>query len=306
MPSIKANGISLTYEAAGDPAGVPVVLIMGLGMQLIAWPDEFVEGLVEQGYYVVRFDNRDAGLSTKMDAHGTPNLVWAWFKSLLGFSVGAPYTLHDMVADTVGLMDSLAIPKAHIVGASMGGMIAQLMAARHPERVLSLVSLMSSSLRRGLPGPSAAVRKAMLRRPPRDREGLVRHFMHIFRLIGSPSYPTPERQLRARIERAVDRNVSPGGVQRQLAAIAATGELCPLLRNITAPTLIIHGAADPLLPQACGADSARSIPGARLEVIQGMGHDLPPALIERLLALIDAHTRGKMAPDSLPRLFEKQ
>jgi proline iminopeptidase len=306
MPSLQANGITLAYETAGDSTGMPVVLIMGLGMQLVDWPDEFVDGLVEQGYYVVRFDNRDIGHSSKLDSLGTPNLMWAWMKIVFGLKVRAPYTLNDMVDDTVGLMDALGLRSAHIVGASMGGMIAQLLAARHPERVMSLTSIMSSSLRRGLPGPSPAARRMLMRRMPRDREGMVRHLMDVFRVIGSPSYPTPERQLRARIERSVDRSVSPRGVLRQMVAIGATGELTPVLGNITAPTLVIHGAADPLVPPACGADSARHIPGARLELIEGMGHDLPTALIERLLALIDAHTRGKMMPDSLPRLFEKQ
>jgi proline iminopeptidase len=275
-------------------------------MQLVAWPDEFVEGLVEQGFYVIRFDNRDCGLSTKLDNLGAPNLPWLWLKSLVGLPLRAPYTLHDMVADTAALMDALGVQAAHLVGASMGGMVAQLFAATHAARVLSLTSIMSSSLRRDLPGPSAAARKLLLRRPPRTREGMVRHVMAVFQAVGSPSYPTPERQLRSRVERAVDRNVSQAGVQRQIAAIAATGELVPYLAKITAPTLVIHGAADPLVPAACGIDSARCIPGARLEIIEGMGHDLPTALIERLLALIDAHTRGKMAPDSLPRLFEKQ
>jgi proline iminopeptidase len=306
MPTLQANGITLAYETAGDPNSPAVILIMGLGMQLAAWPEEFVEGLVEQGFYVIRFDNRDSGLSSKLDALGTPNLLWVWMKSVLGLTVHAPYSLHDMVDDTIGLMNALKLRSAHIVGASMGGMVAQLLAGKHQERVISLTSIMSSSLRRGLPGPSAAARKALLRRSPRDREGMVRHLMDIFRIVGSPSYPTSERQLRARIELAVDRNVAPRGVLRQMAAIAATGELVPVLGNITAPTLVIHGAADQLVPPACGADSARHIPGARLELIEGMGHDLPAALIERLLALIDAHTRGKMTPDSLPRLFEKQ
>ena len=306
MLMMQANGVSLCYEAAGDPAGTPIVLIMGLGMQLVDWPDEFVEGLADQGFYVVRFDNRDSGLSSKLDHLGRPNLVWLWMKSMLHLPLAGPYSLEDMVDDTLGLMDGLGLRKAHIVGVSMGGMIAQLLAATHPERVLSLTSIMSSSLRRSLPGPSARVRRLLLRPPARTRDGTVRQVMDVFKAVGSPSYPTPERHLRSRIERSVDRNVSPGGVQRQIAAIAATGELVERLAHIQAPTLVIHGAADQLVPLACGVDSARCIPDARLEVIEGMGHDLPAALIERLLALIDVHTRGKMAPDSLPRLFEKQ
>jgi pimeloyl-ACP methyl ester carboxylesterase len=308
MPILKSNGIDIAYEASGDPKAVPLILIMGLGMQLIAWPDDLVEGLVEQGFYVIRVDNRDSGLSSKFDHTGTPNLALALLKTLVRWPLKPAYTLDDMAADVIGVMRALGVARAHIVGASMGGMIAQVIAAKYPTRVLSLVSIMSSSGRRGLPGPSRAARTVLLTRPPnpRDHDSVVTHMAHLFKVIGSPAYPTPDKQMRARMSRALKRNANAGGMARQMVAIAASGDRTALLRTIKAPTLVIHGAADPLVPLACGEDTAKQIPSARLEVIEGMGHDLPAQLIERLIALIDAHAHGKMAPDSTARLFEKQ
>jgi pimeloyl-ACP methyl ester carboxylesterase len=319
MPTTTANGITIAFETAGDPKATPVLLVAGLGLQLTAWPDDIVDGLVELGYYVIRFDNRDCGLSTKLSAAGTPSLPLALLKAALRLPVRAPYTLDDMASDAVALLSALGVARAHVVGLSMGGMIGQLLAARHPQRVASLTSIMSSSGRRGLPGPTRAARRALMLRPPAVRASardgaaamlaaqmrLVEHLAGLFRAIGSPAYPIPERQLRERLLAAVRRNVCPEGVSRQLAAIVAGGSRASLLATIACPTLVIHGAADPLLPLACGVDTARLVPGARLAVIEGMGHDLPPQLSERLLALIDTHLRGKMAPDSLPRLFER-
>ena len=308
MPTLKSNGIRLAYETAGDPKDVPILLIMGLGMQLIAWPDDFVEGLVEQGFYVIRFDNRDCGLSTKFDHAGVPNLWLTYLKTLLRWPVKTAYTLDDMAEDARGVLRALGVAKAHVVGTSMGGMIAQLMAAKYPDRILSLTAIMSSSGRRGLPGPTREARAVMMRPPRdvRDMEAVIEHTVKLYQVIGSPAYPTPEKQLRDNITRAVRRNVNGAGIARQTVAVAAAGDLGPLLRTISVPTLVIHGAADPLIPAACGIDVARRIPGARLELIEGMGHDLPDQLIERLLALIDAHAHGKMEADPTPRLFEKQ
>lgn len=308
MALLKSNGIKLAYETAGDPKGIPLLLIMGLGMQLIAWPDDLVEGLVEQGFYVIRFDNRDSGLSDKFDHAGTPSLPLAFLKTLLRLPLKSAYTLDDMAKDAVGVLSALGVKSAHVVGASMGGMIAQVMAAKYPERVLSLTSIMSSSGRRGLPGPTREARAVLLKRPsnPRDFDSLVAHMANTFRVIGSPAYPTPDKQLRARVGRAIKRNVCTGGVARQMVAIAASGDRSALLKTITVPTLVIHGAADKLVPLACGEDTARQVPGSRLVVIEGMGHDLPAQLIERLLALIDEHAHGKMVPDPTARLIEKQ
>ncbi len=308
MPNLTANGISIAYETAGDPKGIPLLLVMGLGMQLTAWPDDFVDGLVELGYYVIRFDNRDCGLSTKFDTDGTPKLALAWLLSRLRLPVRSPYRIDDMAADALGVLNALGVARAHVVGVSMGGMIGQVLTARHPERALTLTSIMSTSGRRGLPGPTPKARAALTQRPPdtTDPEQLAAHGAAIFRAIGSPAYPTPEKLLRQRVAAAMRRNVSPAGLARQMLAIIASGDRVALLKKIERPTLVIHGAADPLVPLASGVDTARLVPSARLEVIEGMGHDLPPQLIERLLALIDQHARGKMAPDNLPRLFEKQ
>lgn len=320
MPTFTANGITIAFDTAGAPSAEPLLLIMGLGMQLTAWPDDFVDGLVELGYYVIRYDHRDCGLSTKLASAGKPNLSLALIKSTLHLPVRPPYRLDDMAGDALALLSALGVARAHVVGVSMGGMIGQILAARHPQRVRSLTSIMSTSGRRGLPGPTRAARQALLRPLPKTRGAardsaaarlaeqlqLVDHMVGVLRTIGSPAYPSAERQLRERLLAAVTRNVCADGVQRQLAAIIGSGSRQHLLATIACPTLVIHGAADPLLPPACGIDTARLVPGARLELIEGMGHDLPPQLIERLLALIDTHLRGKMAPDTLPRLFERQ
>jgi pimeloyl-ACP methyl ester carboxylesterase len=302
LATVQANGITIAYETSGDSRDPPVLLIMGLGMQLIAWPQDLVDGLVEQGYYVIRYDNRDSGLSSKLHQHKRPNLMWAYLKSLLGLKQKPAYTLSDMADDALGLLDALERGAAHVVGVSMGGMIAQIFAARFPNRTLSLTSIMSSSGRRGLPGPSAAARNALMRSPaaPQGRKEVVDSSVAIMRLIGSPSFPTPERALRASIERALERSVSADGMARQMVAIVASGDRTPLLRKLRCPALVIHGAADVLVPLACGVDTAAAIPGARLQVIEGMGHDLPTQLIERLLALLEQHLRGNMTLDLPP------
>ncbi|TFW35370.1 alpha/beta fold hydrolase [Massilia horti] len=308
MPTLSANGIRIAFDTTGDPKAAPLLLVHGLGMQLTAWPDELVEGLADLGFYVIRFDNRDCGLSTKFDRAGTPNLALVWLKSKIGWPLRPPYTLDDMADDALGVMSALGVARAHVVGVSMGGMVAQILAARHPGRVLSLTSIMSSSGRRGLPGPTRLARRALLRRPPRlaDSDAMIEHALALFKAIGSPAYPTPDKLLRRRVSRALRRCCCPSGVARQMLAVAASGERSALLGTIAVPTLVIHGAADPLVPVACGIDTAEQIPGARLEVIEGMGHDLPGQLLERIIALIDAHAHGKMTPDSTPRLFVKQ
>jgi len=308
MPSLNANGIRIAYDTAGDPKAPPLLLINGLGLQLVSWPDAFVEGLVELGFYVIRFDNRDCGLSTKFEHAGAPNLALAWLKSLLRLPLRAPYDLEDMADDAVGVLSALGVARAHVVGLSMGAMIAQVLAAKFPSRIISLTSIMSSSGRRGLPGPTPAVRRLFLRRPPvrDDLNTATEHGVRVLQALSSPAYPTPEKVLRQRVVRAFRRNLCPGGVLRQALAVAASGDRTPQLQTIAAPTLVIHGAADPLVPLACGIATADAIPGARLEVIEGMGHDLPSQLLERLTALIDAHAHGKMPLHSTPRLFVKQ
>ncbi|MGJ9416477.1 alpha/beta fold hydrolase [Massilia sp. CMS3.1] len=312
MPTLTANGIRIAFDTAGDAKSAPLLLVHGVGMQLTSWPDEFVDGLVELGFYVIRFDHRDCGLSTKFDRTGRSNLVLnrltSWIKSHLKLPMRPAYHLDDMADDALGVLSALGIARAHLVGVSMGGMVAQILAARHPQRVLSLTSIMSSSGKRGLPGPTPGVRQALLRRPadPNDVDSIIEAQVALQQVIGSPAYPTPEKQLRRRAARGLRRCYCPAGVARQMLAVRSAPERSELLRSIQTPTLVIHGAADPLVPLACGEDTAAQVPGARLEVIQGMGHDLPSQLNERMLALIDANARGKMTTSSTPRLFVGQ
>ena len=278
MTAVAANGITIEYESLGDPLAPPILLIMGLGMQLVAWPDAFCQGLVERGFRVIRFDNRDSGLSSKIRVRRQPNLVAALAAAWLRLPVRAPYTLDAMAADAVGLLDALGIPRAHVVGLSMGGMIAQVVAATYPERVLSLTSIMSSSGSRKVSQPRPDAKRALLSKPrdPDDPESVVDHLVGVFGVIGSPGFPTDRAALREQVARNVRRGHHPAGVTRQLVAIIASGDRRKLLRKITAPTLVIHGAEDPLVPVEAGRDTARHIAGAKLMVIDGMGHDLPP------------------------------
>lgn len=300
MPIIETNGIRLAYDEQGDPQGEPILLIAGLGLQLISWPDAFCKGLTDQGFRVIRFDNRDSGLSSKMDHFGKPNLHLAFFKTLFHMPLFSGYTLYDMARDAIGLLDGLNIGKAHIVGASMGGMIAQIIAARYPHRVHTLTSIMSTSGRPGLPGPTMAANNAMFSQPsnPRDPNSVIDHFVHLFRVIGSPAYPTPDAVLRQRVAQSVRRNVCARGTARQIMAVASSGDLAAQLRTIRLPALVIHGTDDPLVPIACGRDTARLIPGSILHEIEGMGHDFPPALDAALSGLIAAHCKGELSPQA--------
>jgi proline iminopeptidase len=283
--------LHIEYESLGDPSHPAIVLIMGLGMQLMAWPDVFCQALVARGYRVLRFDNRDCGLSGRAPGKKRANLLLAMAASALGLPVRTPYTLDDMAGDAIGLMDRLGIAQAHIVGASMGGMIAQVLAAKFPQRVLSLTSIMSSSGYRKVSKPTKPARKVLLSRPtdPKDPESVIEYMVEMFGVIGSPAYPSSKDELRSRIGRSVRRAYEPAGTARQLLAIIASGDRRKLLRTIAAPTLVIHGADDPLVPLAAGRDTAQNIPGAKLEVIEGMGHDFPEALMPRLAQAIADH-----------------
>ena len=291
---VKANGISIEVEdtgADGSQAGRPaVLLIMGLGMQLTAWPPAFVQGLVEQGFRVVRFDNRDIGLSQHLDHLGVPNLIWESLKHRMGLQVKAPYSVHEMAADALGVLDALGISKAHVAGVSMGGMIAQRMALAAPQRVLSLTSIMSSSGARYLPGPKPHVLRALLSRPDgRGEQAIVDHYIKLFKVIGSPAFPLDEAALRERILVSTRRSFHPAGTVRQMTAIAADSGRADELALLKPRTLVVHGKADPLVPFACGLDTARRIPGATFIGIEGMGHDLPPGVVERLLQPMVPH-----------------
>lgn len=288
---ISANGISIEVEDSGGPPGRPaVLLIMGLGMQLVSWPPAFVQALVDAGLRVLRFDNRDIGLSQHFDHLGTPNLMLESVKHRFGLPVQAPYTLHDMAADALGVLDACGVRQAHVVGVSMGGMVAQRVALAAPERVLSLASVMSSSGARYLPGPKAHVLQALLGRPAgRSEEAIVNHYVKLFRVIGSPGFPTPDEELRQRVRETVRRSFHPAGTVRQLTAVAADSRRADELPRIKAPTLVVHGADDPLVPFACGHDTARRIRGAQLVAVPGMGHDLAAGVVERLLQPLVPH-----------------
>jgi pimeloyl-ACP methyl ester carboxylesterase len=276
-----ANGIELAYQEIGDPAAEPLLLIMGLATQMIAWDEGFCAMLAERGFRVVRFDNRDIGHSTKIDA-GMPS----WTDMTIGRRSTAPYFLKDMADDTFGLMDHLGIEAAHLVGASMGGMIAQTMAIERPERVLSLVSMLSTTGNRRLGMPSWRAFARLMARPARGRQAAIEQTVKTFRVIGSPGYPMDEARLRQVADLSYSRSHSRAGVVRQLHAITASGDRTDDLRTLTVPTAVIHGARDPLVRPAAGRATAKAIPGARLKMIDGMGHDLPrelwPTFVEEI------------------------
>lgn len=293
MPQISANGIRLEYESFGSAAHPALLLIMGLGAQLTRWALPFCNKLVERGFRVIRFDNRDVGLSTHLNDAPVPELATIMAARMTGLPVRVPYTLHDMAADTVGLLDALEIDAAHIVGASMGGMIAQLVAADYPQRVLSLTSIMSTTGNPALPPPTPAASAVLMARSPHpsDLEAYVKHGLNTLRVIGSPGVPFDEAAARERLTADAKRSYNPSGFGRQLAAVTATGDRRERIRRIRAPTLVIHGADDPLVPLTGGRDTAENIPGAELLVVAGMGHDLPPAFYDRIVDAIEGVTR---------------
>lgn len=299
MSSIAADGLALEYESLGNPADPAIVLVMGLGAQLILWPDALCAMLVARGFRVVRFDNRDAGLSTKLDHLGTPNIAIAAMKFAMHWPLRGVYAIDDMARDTLALMDGLGIGRAHVVGASMGGMIAQNLAAAAPHRVASLTSIMSTTGDRRLPPPTYKARRALLAAPARrgDIAGATARMMRLLRAIGSRTHPAPEAELRALCERHVRRSYHPPGVARQLLAIAADGDRTAVVKRIAAATLVLHGNEDPLLRPACGRATAAAIEAgggrASIAIVEGMGHDLPvpllPALADRIAAHCEAH-----------------
>src|SRR6186997_1202249 len=268
-----SNGIELCYQEIGDPDGEPMLLVMGLATQMIAWSEEFCAMLAERGFRVVRFDNRDIGRSTKIRAGGAPNLL-----DMLVGRGNPPYRLRDMADDAVGLMDHLGIESAHVVGASMGGMIAQCTAIGHPDRVRSLVSIMSTTGSRRVGHPSYKTFGLLLGKPPKEREAAIERVVKTFKMIGSPGYPFEEERVREIAGRSFDRGHSEAGIARQLHAITASGDRTPYLRKLDLPAVVIHGKNDLLVNPSGGRATANAIPAARLKLIDGMGHDMPRAL----------------------------
>ena len=274
--------VELCYERFGDPADPALLLVMGLGTQMLGWDEEFCASLAERGFHVVRFDNRDIGRSTKLSHLPPPTLR----QIVLRDRRAAGYSLSDMADDAIGLLDHLGIEQAHVAGASMGGMIAQRIAIRHPARVLSLVSIMSNTGARLTGRPALRVLPIFLKRAPRDRDGYIEHTVKLFQAIGSPGFEHDEEHSRAMLGRAYDRGIDPAGSGRQLAAILADGDRAPQLRELDVPALVIHGTADPLINPSGGKATARAIPGARLLLIEGMGHDLPRGAWPRIVDAI--------------------
>jgi pimeloyl-ACP methyl ester carboxylesterase len=292
MPLAKTNGIELEYETFGDPSKPAMLLIMGLGMQLLAWDERFCRLLADRGFFVIRFDNRDIGLSSKIEGGPVPNPI----ALMSGDYSSASYTLDDMADDTAGLLDALDVDAAHVVGVSMGGMIGQTLACRHPERLLSLTSIMSStgSQESGQPKPEALA--ALITPVPADRDGYLDATMNVWRVIGSPGYPMDEDELRGMLGAAYDRAYYPAGFLRQLAAIAASGDRSSTICNISAPTLVIHGEDDPLIQLSGGEATAAAIPGSKLIKIPGMGHDMPPQLWQQFVDAIVENAERAGAP----------
>ena len=293
MPKVVANGIDIHYEEHGDSGDPAMLLIMGFGAQLTLWPDELVEALVSRGFRVIRYDNRDIGLSHKFDGVRAPGIVRMTLMSKLGLTPRVPYTLRDMAADAIGLLDALDIDRAHIVGASMGGMIAQHVAANYAERCLSFTQIFSTTGNPRLPQARKEALEALVTRPKSDAEEvLVEHGIMLARTIGSPGYPSPEERLRERTLSNLRRSFYPEGPTRHLSAIVADGDRSAMLRKITIPTLVLHGEDDPLVPCEGGRDTAACISGAKLKTIPGWGHDLPLELVEILSGEIASHARN--------------
>jgi pimeloyl-ACP methyl ester carboxylesterase len=276
MTKIRSNSIEIEYETFGDPLDKPLLLIVGLGSQMIQWDEEFIKSLTKCGFYVIIFDNRDIGLSTKCEEAGQPDLMGAIMAVQRGEAVEAPYSMEDMADDAVGLLDGLGIEKAHICGASMGGMIAQTIAYRHPSRVLSLTSIMSTTSNPDLPQSSPEVQQVFFAPVPPERDAVIENSIKVGKLIYGSGFPYDEEKQRALAGRVFDRSFYPDGVQRHLLAIMAQGNRKEKLSAIKVPTLVIHGRDDPLFPVEAGKDTADAIPGSELIIIKGMGHSLPP------------------------------
>jgi pimeloyl-ACP methyl ester carboxylesterase len=285
----KTNGIEIVYDMFGDPGNPPVLLIAGLGQQMIAWDEEFCAQLAARGYRVIRFDNRDTGLSTTLEKAGMPNMAVVFEAMVERKPVDSPYSLLDMADDAAGLLDALGTESAHVVGESMGGMIAQRMAIHHAHRVRTLTSIMSSTGDPGLPPPTPEAMGILANRPPADREGYIEDYIGRWRVLNGQKLPYDEEAYRELAARIFDRGLNPPGFARQLTAVIADGSRKQTLNSVTVPTLIIHGDADPLVPVECGIDTADSVPGSELLIIEGMGHTFPRQIWAQVIDSIALH-----------------
>ncbi len=285
MPTAPANGIEICYDTFGQPVNPALLLVMGLGGQMTAWEPDFCDALANAGFHVIRFDNRDTGLSTKMESAPPPDIG----KAMTGDMSSASYTLWDMADDAVGLLDHLHLERAHIVGASMGGMIVQAIAIRHPHRVISMTSIMSTTGNPSVGQATPAAMTALMAPPATSRDEAIERGKQSARIVGSPGYPAGDEVVAARIARDFDRCFYPIGVARQMLAVMATGDRSEALNTVTAPTLVIHGEDDPLVTLSGGQATAAAIPGARLVTFPGMGHDLPASLRAKFVEVIAGH-----------------
>ena len=290
MARARVNGIELEYKTFGDRGARPLLLIMGLGAQLVLWEEEFCAELVERGHYVIRYDNRDVGLSTKLEHAGAPNILEAMQAAAAGRPVEVAYTLDEMADDAAGLLDALELETAHVTGASMGGMIGQTLVLRHADRVRSLTSIMSTTGNPDLPLPQPDALGALMRPRVKERDAAIEQAVSLQRMIGGTGFPFDQERARRTAARSYDRSFYPVGVARQIAAVMASGNRAPLLGSVEAPTLVIHGDADPLVPLDGGRDTAQAIPGAELLVIEGLGHEMPPPVWPRIIDAISEHT----------------
>ena len=283
------NGIGIVYDTFGGSSASPMLLVAGLGMQMIGWEEEFCSQLAARGYWVIRFDNRDVGLSTRLDEAGVPDVQAVMQAAVQGKAVEVPYSLRDMAKDAVDLLGALGIESAHVVGASMGGMIVQEMAIHYPDHIRTLTSIMSSTGNPELPPPRPEAMSLLLTPPPTDRAGYVESEVKAGRVLSGSEALFDESRARKQAGRAFERGLSPAGTARQLAAILASGSRKEALKSLTVPALVIHGDADPLVPVEGGIDTADAIPGAELLIIEGMGHDLPPAIWPQVIEAIARH-----------------
>lgn len=302
MAQANINGLNLEYETFGNPAAPAMLLIMGLGCQLIQWPDTLCRQLAEGGHFVIRYDHRDVGLSSRLDHLKVPNIPWVLVRQRLGLKPRIPYRLEDLAADALGLLDHLQIQQAHLAGVSMGGMIAQLLAIQHPDRALSLTSIMSTTGNPNLPHATREAQTALAAPLKRRGKGtlpfdeVIEQNMNSWKAIRSPGFPLDEEQLRTQCEAVLRRGHHPAGIARHLLACLCAPDRRPQLRQLRLPALVIHGTADPLIPLPCGEDTALNIPGAEFYPIAGMGHDLPDAVLPELVERISALTRSVTAP----------
>ena len=298
MPNIDANGISLHYESFGDESDPPILLIMGLAVQMILWPDALIQMLVDRGFRVIRFDNRDVGLSTHLDHLGVPNVPIEYAKFMLRLPLKSPYLIDDMAADTAALIDALGLTRPHVVGASMGGMIAQNLAANYPDKVATLTSIMSTTGRRSLPKPTWKTMRAIMQPPAKrgDTQGAINRMVKVFEVISSKTYPPDPTYMREFCTRHIERANYPQGGARQLMAIAASDDRTYTVRKIKAPTLVIHGDEDKLVSPVCGMETAREIVygggKAKVSIIKGMAHDFPLPLLPQIADEIAGHCKA--------------